>query len=630
MSETVVPAVPSAHRLLENVPSHIGYRAHIDGLRAVAVMPVVLYHAGFSTFSGGFVGVDVFFVISGFLITSLIASDLEGGKFSILNFYERRIRRIFPALFAVIAACSIAAWFTFMPVEFAYFGRSALAAALFGSNILFFDESGYFDTAAQLKPLLHTWSLAVEEQFYIFFPLMLMVLHKLGRSRLTIALVILAILSFALNLWATEKEPEFAFFMSPPRFWELLLGALLAMGVVPNSASRRVNQILMTLGLGLIAFAVFTYSEAMSFPGIAALAPCLGAAMVLLGGHQDGPVVRMLSIRPIVFLGLISYSLYLWHWPIIVFVRYYFGEEPSVTQASSIICASLVIAVLSWRWIEQPFRQRRYAISRPALFKSAAAAMVATGTFGLIINAYEGVASRLPAEVMEIYSAKQDVDTVDMSKCLRGDKDYLNTMSEIGVCPLSIGKPTNGQARYVVWGDSHAHSMTPAIEEAGNRAGQSGFLAFLGACPPVFNFDTGGSNREKKARCSRFNRAVMDLINDRHISLVFLDSRWPRHAHRDDYGNEGVFFDPARPVVLEDYSVPLRDALDATIAELLRNNVRVVLVTDIPEVGYDVPHAWRKLLSPARATISNCPRKSSSGGSAWPGQSSWPLHQNIM
>jgi peptidoglycan/LPS O-acetylase OafA/YrhL len=594
MSEVTVPAAAPAHRLLQKAPSDVRYRAYIDGLRAVAVMPVVLYHAGLTTFSGGFVGVDVFFVISGFLITSLITSDLESGRFSLLNFYERRIRRIFPALFAVVAACSIAAWFMFMPVEFAYFGRSVIATALFGSNFLFLDESGYFDTAAQLKPLLHTWSLAVEEQFYIFFPLILVLLYKFCRSRLTIALLILAVASFGLNLWATEEEPEFAFFMSPPRFWELLLGALLAIGAVPNSASRLLNQLLMTVGLGLIAVAVFTYSEATNFPGIGALAPCLGAALILLSGHQDGPVKKLLSARPIVFLGLISYSLYLWHWPIIVFVRYYFGKDPSPAQALLIISASLVISALSWRWIEQPFRRKQQAISRSILFRSATATMASAVAFGLVINAYDGVAARLPAEVMDVYSAKQDVDTVDPSKCMQGNQDYLSVMSAIGVCPLSVGKPTGGPARYVIWGDSHAHSMTPAIEEAGLSVGQSGFLAFLGSCPPLLNFDTGGSKREKKARCKRFNQAVMDLIKDQHISLVFLISRWPRHVHRDDYGTEGVFFDPSRTVVLEDYSAPLVDALDATFAELSRNNIRAVVVMDVPEVGYDVPHALAK------------------------------------
>jgi peptidoglycan/LPS O-acetylase OafA/YrhL len=588
MTDLSVAATPSLPRSAEVPSAHIRYRAYIDGLRAVAVMPVVLYHAGFTTFSGGFIGVDVFFVISGFLITSLIMSDLEAGKFSILGFYERRIRRIFPALFAVFGACSITAWFVFMPEEFAYFARSVIAAALFGSNILFWDESGYFDTAAQLKPLLHTWSLAVEEQFYIFFPLVLMLLHKIWRTRLVTVLLILAVLSFGLNLWATEHRPEFAFFMSPTRFWELLLGALLATGLIPNIESRLANQLLATLGLGLIAISVFAYSGAMNYPGVAALLPCVGAALILLSGHQDGPVNRILSARPIVFLGLISYSLYLWHWPIIVFVRYYFGRDPSLSEALLIISASLVISALSWRWIEQPFRRRQKGVPRPILFGSAASAMAAALVFGLIINASDGAPGRLPAAVIAVYSAKQDVRTSYQPQCKdEGEVDQ--------VCPYYLlGNRTDGPPRFIVWGDSHAGSMSPAIEEAAIAGRQSGFLVGRPSCPPLLNFDTGGERVEKKVLCERKNHAVMRLIRDQGISLVLMVARWPKYVHHAEYGNEGVFFDPSQPVSLDDYSAAMQTALDAMLAELTRNNVRVVLVMDVPEMGLDVPHALAK------------------------------------
>lgn len=587
MTDLSVAATPPLPRSAEVTSAHIRYRAYIDGLRAVAVMPVVLFHAGFATFSGGFVGVDVFFVISGFLITSLIMSDLEAGKFSILGFYERRIRRIFPALFAVIAVCSITAWFVFMPVEFAYFARSVIAATLFGSNILFWDESGYFDTAAQLKPLLHTWSLAVEEQFYIFFPLVLMLLHKVRRTRLVTILLILAVLSFGLNLWATQQKPEFAFFMSPPRFWELLLGALLATGLIPNIESRRVNQLLALLGLGLIAISVFAYSDSMDYPGIAALLPCLGAGLILLSGHEDGPVNKILSARPIVFLGLISYSLYLWHWPIIVFVRYYFGRDPSLSEALLIISASLVISALSWRWIEQPFRRRQKGIPRPLLFGSAATAMAAALVFGLIINASDGAPGRLPAAVMAVYSAKQDVRQSYQAQCDdKGDIDHI--------CPWLMGNRTDDPPRYLIWGDSHAGSMSPAIEEAAVAGKQSGLLVGRPSCPPLLDFDTGGEKVEKKVLCNRSNRSMMRLIKDQGISLVFLVARWPKYVHHAEYANEGVFFDPSQPVVLDDYSAAMQTALDAMVAELTRNNVRVVLVMDVPEMGYDVPHALAK------------------------------------
>ncbi|TMJ37929.1 MAG: acyltransferase [Alphaproteobacteria bacterium] len=580
----------------EGSASHPRYQPYVDGLRAVAVVPVILYHAGFTTFSGGFIGVDVFFVISGYLITTLIMNALDAGAFSLLNFYERRIRRIFPALLAVVCACAIAAWFLFMPVEFAYFGRSMIAAGLFASNILFWNESGYFDTIAQLKPLLHTWSLAVEEQFYIFFPLLLMLLHKIGRFRLAIALAVLSLLSFGLNVWASEHKPEFAFYLSPPRFWELFLGALLALGMVPKLESSIANQILAFIGLGLIIFAVFAFSDATTFPGIAALAPCLGAALIIYSGSQNGMVVSALSARPVVFLGLISYSLYLWHWPIIVFIRYFVGGNLSAAQVCLILSLSLVISILSWRWIEQPFRRKEYPISRTILMKSAAAAIAAAVIFGFFVNVNDGLASRLPAKAAEIYSTKTPPIPDYEGHCFVYEAKNMSTgdSGRVDLCPLPLGAHGDQPAQFIVWGDSHAGAMAPAIGKAALAAGQFGFLKSEGTCPPLLDFDSGVTKREKVARCKLTNQATMDFILTRRIPLVFMVARWPRYVHRAEYGNEGVFFDPSKPIPLDDYSVELSTALNATLATLTRNGIKTVLVMDVPEIGYDVPQALAK------------------------------------
>lgn len=553
------------------------------------MVPVVFCHAGFTTMSGGFVGVDVFFVISGFLITSLIMSDLDAGTFSLVGFYERRVRRILPALFAVIALCSLAAWFVLMPVDFAYFARSVIAATLFGSNVLFWQESGYFDAAAQVKPLLHTWSLAVEEQFYIFFPLLLMFLHKVRRGRLIAGLATIAAVSFGLNVWTTYNEPEFAFFMSPPRFWELLLGAFLALGVVPNVQSRLGNGLLSALGLVLILSAVFTYSEAMNLPGFAVLVPAVGAALVIFSGHQDGAVARLLSSRPFVFVGLISYSLYLWHWPIIVFTRYYFGHDLSMVQAFATVVLSFGISVLSWRWIEQPFRRKQHPVRRQ-LFGSAGAAMAAAAGFGLFVNALGGVPSRLPTEAATIYAAKMDYSTSDHPECFDGKFEDIRLA---GGCPQLLGEAPGQPLQYLIWGDSHAGAMTPAILKAAGT-GRPGLLIGSGSCPPLLDFDTGASKKDKLARCHRSNRATLDLISAQHIPLVFMVARWPKYVHRSEYGKEGVFFDPSEPLELEDFSAELSTALDATLGELARRGSRVVLVMDVPEIGYDVPHALAK------------------------------------
>ena len=343
------------------------YRADIDGLRAIAIVPVVLYHAGFPGLKGGFVGVDVFFVISGFLMASLILSEIDQGAFSLGHFYERRVRRIFPALFATIAASAVAAWLLFMPIEFQYFSRSAMAAALFGSNILFWQESGYFDAAAELKPLLHTWSLAVEEQFYIVFPLLMLVIARFRRQWTGWILCTLLLVSFGLSIWQVESAPVAAFYLLPSRFWELLLGAVLALGLVPRSNSPIVAQALVLVGIILIGVAVFAYDEDTSFPGLSALVPCLGAALVIHGRAEDTPIGRALSWPPLVFIGLISYSLYLWHWPVIVFQRTdaIFAPETTGAVKVALVGASIGIAFLSWRFVERPFRgYAQYAVCR--------------------------------------------------------------------------------------------------------------------------------------------------------------------------------------------------------------------------------------------------------------------------
>jgi len=357
--------------------------------------------------------------------------------------------------------------------------------------------------------------------------------------------------------------------------------------------SRVVNELLAFFALALIVVAIFTFSDATSFPGLAVLVPCIGAALVIYTGRRAGAINGILSTRPFVFLGLISYSLYLWHWPIIVFVRYYFGRDLSTTQSVSIVAASLAISSLSWRWIEQPFRRRQHPVSRPLLMKSAIAAMTTAIGFGFVIDAYDGIAGRLPGDVAAVYSAKYDSENYEDRNCFANGGSGTDDTFAAGDCPLSLGK-RDQSPQYIVWGDSHASAMAPAIEEAADKAGKSGLLVTAGACPPLLDFDTGNSKRESIARCNRSNRATMNLIIAKRIPLIFMVARWPRYSHRSEYGKEGVFFDPSRPIGLDDFSAPLRAAMDATLADLARNGIHAVLVMDVPEMGYDVPDALAK------------------------------------
>ncbi|WP_290842792.1 acyltransferase [Henriciella sp.] len=295
------------------------YRAEIDGLRAVAVIPVILFHAGFEVFSGGYVGVDVFFVISGYLITTILINEIENQKFSLVGFYERRARRILPALFFVMLVCIPFAWLWMLPSQLKDFSQSLIAVSFFGSNIFFWQESGYFAAAAEEKPLLHTWTLAVEEQYYIFFPLFLFFAWRFGKGRVFWMIVILAACSLLLSEWGWRNAPTANFYLAPTRAWELFAGSIAAF--IVNKRGIQTSNFLSTIGFGAILLSIFLYDQNTPFPSVYALLPVGGTFLVVMSAGKETIVAKLLSIRILVGVGLISYSAYLWHQPLFAFAR---------------------------------------------------------------------------------------------------------------------------------------------------------------------------------------------------------------------------------------------------------------------------------------------------------------------
>ena len=366
------------------------YRPEIDGLRAIAVAAVILFHAGFALFRGGFVGVDVFFVISGFLITSIIVEDLKAGRFSVVQFYERRARRILPALFTVMAACVPFAYSRLSPDGLKDFAESVAAICLFASNILFWGESGYFETQAELKPLLHTWSLAVEEQFYVVFPILLLIAWRLGKTFLLAVICAIALVSFVTSISEVRSFPSAAFYLLPSRAWQLLVGALasfltdtLPTAAVRQPPSRLAREAIGWGGMAMIALSLFLFNELTPFPGFNAALPTLGTALVLLGASDVTSVGRVLAWRPLVGLGLISYSAYLWHQPLFAFTKLALLSEIPVGLATVLCAMTIVLACLSWRYIEQPFRDRN-VFSRGAVFGLSAFGMMIFISIGIV------------------------------------------------------------------------------------------------------------------------------------------------------------------------------------------------------------------------------------------------------
>ena len=309
----------------------MNYRREIDGLRAIAVLAVILFHAGFEIYSGGFVGVDIFFVISGYLITSIIPAELEQGKFSIINFYERRARRILPALFFVMLACIPIAWFSLLPNDMQSFSKSLIAVSTFVSNILFRHESGYFDTASELKPLLHTWSLSVEEQYYLIFPFLMVFFWQPCRKKILIILGVIFLISFSLAEWGTQAKPSSAYFLLLARGWELLVGSFAAFFLSRKNFSElkeSISEIGGWIGFVLILYAIFNHSKNTPYPGFFALVPVIGTLLIILFASQKTILGKFLGSKVLVALGLISYSAYLWHQPLFAFTRHRSLTEP--------------------------------------------------------------------------------------------------------------------------------------------------------------------------------------------------------------------------------------------------------------------------------------------------------------
>ena len=512
------------------------YKPHIDGLRAVAVVPVMLFHARTDGFAGGFVGVDVFFVISGYLITQLIAGDLERGNFSLLSFYERRARRILPALFVIIVACSILATVYFVPAELTDFGKSVVATVLFYSNFRFWSEVEYFDAPADLKPLLHTWSLAVEEQFYILFPPLLMACHRFLRRRWTLCLVPLLLASFALSVWGVSHRPQAAFFLTPFRMWELLLGALVATGAFPAVHNRRLRETAAALGLALIAFAVVTFSALTPFPGSNALIPCLGTALVIWSGDQgDSVVTKALATPLLVLIGLCSYSLYLWHWPALVFARYILMRELTGGEVALLFIAVSCLSYLTWRYIETPVRRGRAWTGGRVLVGGALAGIACLG-FGKAMVTSHGFPERLSANTLAILaSVKADTATASQ-RILQTDCPYLDTIRHSG--RFCIRGAPGRQPSFILVGDSHANVLSSGVFEAAERLGLSGYQFTDAGFRPLPGVVEAG-NAHRAELTSRF---LEFLRQQKSLQLVIFAGYWELQATGRSYRHDGILF----------------------------------------------------------------------------------------
>ncbi|MDB5707518.1 MAG: O-antigen acetylase [Sphingomonas bacterium] len=535
------------------------YRPEIDGLRAIAVLAVVLFHARIRSFSGGFVGVDVFLVISGYLIAQLIQRESEAGTFTLTGFYERRVRRIMPALLAMLGVSGIAAWML-LPGDFRDFGQSLTAISLFASNLLFWHQDGYFKLATEATPLLHTWSLAVEEQFYILFPALLLLARR-RRWNVSMVLAGLGLASFAYGVWATQGRPEAAFYSPLSRAWEFIVGALLALPLLPAPRNRDLGDGLAALGLVAIGGAILFLSRASPFPGLNALAPVLGSALILYGTRAPrSRVAGLLRIRPLVAIGLISYSLYLWHWPMIIFGGYY-AIDPSSHVKPVMALLAFPVAWLSWRFVELPFRKPRSLLSRRTLFVTTAAASGALALYGGAIVLADGLPNRFDPVVQRLSERGPAPDY--------GCADRPLALGDTPRCRIG---GTGTRPSFILWGDSHAAVLLPALDALARRHAVSGYSAIALGCPPFVPISAreerpdqwmfGKYNRRK---CAARNEQVIRFLSTVRPAAVLLAARWSVYSR----GTDGI----------DDIN---RQMFEAGVQRVRALGIRIYVVQDVP------------------------------------------------
>ncbi len=565
--------------------ANINYRPDIDGLRTLAVLPVVLFHSNPAWAPGGYVGVDIFFVISGYLITRIIQGDIEKQRFSIINFYERRARRILPALFLILAFCIVVGWLWFMPADFDTMAKSAIATVGFLSNIRFMMSFGnYFAGSTEVEPLLHTWSLAVEEQFYIVFPLLMWAVARFlpGNKRFNATAIIAGIsfLSLAYAIWLLPHDSVRAFYLPFTRAWELGLGALIAVRAVPRLTSTPSRQAVAAIGLALIVMPILMYVPETPFPGLAAVPPVLGTALIIWAGEAGGSIVATaLALRPMVWIGRLSYSLYLWHWPILVFVRYRFATELwPIWWPLPLIVAMIAISYLTYRFIENPFRARD-GVTRKGIFGGAVAGSATFALIAGLIVWQHGVYQRFEPSVVRVAKGVMDVDR-SPGKC---SKDLATGQR---LCVLGAPGVTPD---FFIWGDSHARTAAVGIDVAAKAAGRAGYLWTRSACVPFLEI-----SRPKKRNCPKQNaQAQRILLAHREIKDVILVSRWAFYFH-----GSGSTSDEETDVPLRDWShagarepnaLVFRRGLTRTVNFLRANGRHVLVLQDVPEIGWIVP-----------------------------------------
>jgi peptidoglycan/LPS O-acetylase OafA/YrhL len=575
------------------------YRRDIDGLRAIAVMAVILTHAGFAVVPAGHAGVDIFFVISGFLIGGIIVTALDEGRFSFREFYLRRARRILPALFAMLIATIPLGWTLMTPDQLRYYGGGAFATLLFLSNVWFYKRIDYFNPDAANDPLVHTWSLGVEEQFYLLAPALIVLLWRLGRNGPAISLAAIAALSFAAALWITPERPMEGFYLIQSRAWELLCGVLAAL-YLRSSATKpgpALSAILSLAGLLLLTGGMFLIPEDATWPGVLTLIPVVGTLLVLVCHAPGGAAARILGAAPFVAIGLISYSAYLLHQPVLSFAKIA-GYEPVTAQAKwAAVLASLLVAWGSWKWIEQPFRNRRVPARRVRYLTLGAITVVMANAIGGHVT--EGYPFRMSPRVLAMLD--YGVSWPPTYRDCIGGRDEDDRLDPAKACVHGADVP----ARVAIWGDSHAAVLAQPLGMALKPYGLSVRELTVGSCIPIGKLKNSALRRTEY--CAVHNAKMLDyLVRSPEIDVVILNAFWNSYTERRDFDTRvGWLKTDAVIAVPLDHTTSMTDEerldfMAATfreeVARLVAAGKQVVLLYPLPEAGFKPPEEMARRL----------------------------------
>jgi len=535
------------------------YRADIDGLRAIAVMLVMFFHAGLIV-PCGFIGVDVFFVISGFLITGLILKEQRQGRFLLSRFWLRRIRRIVPAASLVVMTTLVAAFFLLLPDDYEELAKSTVAQQLMWSNIFFWKNTGYFSGDAELKPLLHTWSLSVEEQFYLVYPFLLVFLNRFRKRTMFVTIAGLAVLSFGASQYGLRNHSSATFYLLPTRAWELLLGALLCFAPGNLQLHKWQNGLLSLLGLSATVLPAFCFDRNVGFPGAITLVSCLGTAIFIQGNsHQRTLAGRLVAAKPVAFVGLISYSLYLWHWPILTLTRHLWMElylaEPSQMTRILALSLSIILAILSWWFIETPIRGEKLLSGSVILLISAFGTTLLLVIVAANIVRQNGLPTRFDPQVIRYVSARHGMEAYDRN--VSAEDVDLDNLPSLGVPGAKLS--------CLLWGDSHAMALGPGLQAACRRRKVEIFQATRYATVPLLGFEHERVWNNSEA--SDFCQSAFDFAVSKKVNAVILAAAWSRYAPWPS-------FEPS---------------LRRTVDELTSAGIIVAIVLDVAEQEADVP-----------------------------------------